>query len=346
MREGAAVQHVSGRPATSSACCEAIYGRGLVTPDLRQMRYVVEVAKERGFSRAAAKLHVAQQAVSQQIKVVETALGVQLFERTNRGVELTAAGEAFVQEARRALSAADRVGQLAQAAARGEVGTLRLAYTLATVYETLPTLIDALAADHPELRVRPREVFAEDIPRLLGDERVDIALAPHVGHGSGLYQHPVRLEPFVAAVAENHPMAGEHEIPLAALSDQTIELWPQTMAPGYYDAVIAACRDAGFEPRLDEQAAGSAVWGNIARGRGVGLVVGSLRHQLPRGLTLVPLAAPAPPLAIDLVWPAERSTPAIRRLIEVADRLAQERSWLPPPATPAETAASSTVAPG
>jgi hypothetical protein len=75
---------------------------GLVTPDLRQMRYVVEVAKERGFSRAAVNLHVAQEAVSQQIKVVEPALGVQLFERTNRGVELTAAGEAFVQEARRA----------------------------------------------------------------------------------------------------------------------------------------------------------------------------------------------------------------------------------------------------
>jgi DNA-binding transcriptional LysR family regulator len=318
---------------------------GLVTPDLRQMRYVVEVAKERGFSRAAVNLHVAQQAVSQQIKVVETALGVQLFERTNRGVELTAAGEAFVQEARRALSAADRVGQLAQAAARGEVGTLRLAYTLATVYETLPALIDALAADHPELRVRPREVFAEDIPRLLGDEHVDIALAPHVGRATGLDQHPVRLEPFVAAVAETHPLAGERHIPLAALADQTIELWPQTMAPGYYDAVIAACRDAGFEPQLDEQAAGSTVWGNIARGRGVGLVVGSLRHQLPRGLMLIALAAPAPPLAIDLVWPTDRTTPAILRLIEVADQLARDRRWLPRPATPnAATAPSSTVA--
>jgi DNA-binding transcriptional LysR family regulator len=300
----------------------------LVTPDLRQMRYVVEVAKERGFSRAAVNLHVAQQAVSQQVKAVENALGVRLFERTNRGVDLTAAGEAFVQEARRALSAADRVGQLAQAAARGDVGTLRLAYTLATVYETLPVLIDALAADHPELRVRPREVFAEDIVRLLGDERVDVALAPHVGRRPGLDQHAVRVEPFVAAVADDHPLAAEREVRLAALAGQTIELWPQAMAPGYYDAVVAACRDAGFEPRLDEQAAGSTVWGNIARGRGVGLVVGSLRYQLPRGLALIELAAPAPALAIDLVWPTNRGTPAIRRLVEAADRVARERGWL------------------
>jgi DNA-binding transcriptional LysR family regulator len=299
-----------------------------VTPDLRQMRYVVEVAREGGISRAALNLHVAQQAVSQRIKAVEAALGVQLFERTHRGVELTAAGEAFVHEARRALNAADRVGQRAQAAARGEVGTLRLAYTLATVYETLPVLIDGVAAEHPELKVTPREVFAEDIERLLADERIDLALAPHVGHRTGLDQHPIRLEPFVAAVAENHPLATEPQVPLAALADETIELWPQTMSPGYYDSVVAACRDAGFEPRLDEQAAGSTVWGHIARGRGVGLVVGSLRHQLPRGLTLLPLAAPAPTLTIDLVWPIDRTTPAIRRLIVVADRLAQDQGWL------------------
>ncbi len=106
------------------------------------------------------------------------------------------------------------------------------------------------------------------------------------------------------------------------------------MSPGYYDAVVAACRDAGFEPRLDEQAAGSAVWGNIARGRGAGLVVRSLRSQLPLGLILIPLAAPAPTLTIDFMWPADRTTPAIRRLIEVAGRLAQDRGWLRPAAPP------------
>jgi DNA-binding transcriptional LysR family regulator len=299
-----------------------------VVPDLRQMRYVVEVAREKSFSRAASNLHIAQQAVSQQVRAIEDALGVELFTRTNRGVEVTVAGEAFVQEARRALNAADRVGRRAQAAARGEVGMLRLAYTQATVYETLPSVVDAVAAEHPDLQVRPREVFAEDIERLLGDERVDVALAPHVGRGTGLEQHHVRVEPFVAAVADDHPLATEQTVALASLAEETIELWPEAMSPGYYDAVIAACRDAGFEPRRDEQAAGSTVWGNIARGRGVGLVVESLRLQLPPGLTLIALAAPAPTLTIDLAWPADRTTPAIRRLVEASDRLAHSRGWL------------------
>ena len=192
--------------------------------------------------------------------------------------------------------------------------------------------MDALAAEHPEVRVRPREVFAEDIERLFGDERVDVALAPHVGRRTGVDQHPLRHEPLVAAVADHHPLAAAQRIPLAALADETIELWPHTMSPGYYDSVVAACRDAGFEPRLDEQAAGSAVRGHIARGRGVGLVVGSLAPPAAAGLTLLPLATPAPTLSIDLVWPIDRTTPAVRRLIVVADRLAHDQGWLHPTA--------------
>lgn len=292
------------------------------------MHYVVEVAKERGFSRAAANLHVAQQAVSRQVKLVEETLGVQLFERTNQGVELTAAGEAFVQEAKRALDAADRVGQRTQAAARGEVGTLRLAYTLATVYETLPALIDATALEQPALKIRPREIFAEDIERLLSDERIDLALAPHIARRPRLDHQRVRQEPFVAALAVEHPLAAQRSIPLAALADQTIELWPESMAPGYYHAVVSACREAGYEPRLDEQAAGSTVWSDIAGGRGVGLVVGSIRHQLPRGVTLTPITAPTPTLAIDLVWPIARTTPAVHRLVAIAKRVSEDRGWL------------------
>jgi DNA-binding transcriptional LysR family regulator len=148
-----------------------------VTPELKQMRYVVAVAKERSFSRAAETLNVAQQAISQQIRQVEDSLGVRLFERSNRGVTITAAGEAFVQEARRTLNAADRVGPRAQAAARGEAGTLRIAYTLATVYETLPALLDALAAEQPELKLRPREVFGADVEELVLSERASASIS-------------------------------------------------------------------------------------------------------------------------------------------------------------------------
>ena len=106
------------------------------------MRYVVEVAQQRNFSRAAERLHVAQQALSQQIKTVETQIGVTLFTRNNRGVELTPAGVVFVQEARRVISVAERAVTRTQAVAKGEAGSVKVAYTLTSVYDTLPAVVE------------------------------------------------------------------------------------------------------------------------------------------------------------------------------------------------------------
>jgi hypothetical protein len=100
------------------------------------------------------------------------------------------------------------------------------------------------------------------------------------------------------------------------------------MSPGYYDAVLAACRAAGFEPTVAEQAAGSTVWGDIAHGDGFGLVVASLGLQPPGGLRLVALEPPAPTLTIDLIWSVERRTPGVERLLEVAERLTDDNGWL------------------
>jgi DNA-binding transcriptional LysR family regulator len=300
----------------------------LVTPELKQMRYVVAVAKEQSFSRAAETLHVAQQAVSQQVKLVEDLLGIQLFERTNRGVTITPGGEVFVQEARRTLNAAERVAPRAQAAARGEAGTLRVAYTLATVYETLPALLDALAAEQPELKLRPQEVFGVDVGDLLLGERFDIALAPRMALGPGLDHRAVRREDFVVVMAANHRLALREQVTLAAFADEMLQVWPREMSPGYYDAVVAACRTAGFEPRIAEQAAGSTVWGDIARGNGFGLVVASLRYQPPGGVVLVDLEPPAPTLTIDLSWSAERRSPGVQRLLQVAERVAGNNGWV------------------
>jgi DNA-binding transcriptional LysR family regulator len=299
-----------------------------VTPELKQMRYIVAVAREHSFSRAAETLHVAQQAVSQQIRLVERSLGVELFERTNRGVTITPAGEVFVQEANRTLNAADRVVPRALAAARGEAGTLRIAYTLATVYETLPALLDALAADQPELKLRPQEVFGIDVEELVHSERFDVALAPRMAVGQGRGHRAVRREQFVVAVAEDHRLSRRPRVELREFADEVIQVWPREMAPGYYDAVVAACRGAGFEPKVAEQAAGSTVWRDIARGNGIGLVVSSLRLQLPAGIRLVALDVPAPTLTIDLFWSSERATPGVQRLLEVADRLAGNSGWL------------------
>ena len=292
------------------------------------MRYVVEVAQQRSFSRAADRLHVAQQALSQQIKTVETQIGVTLFTRNNRGVELTPAGVVFVQEARRVISVAERAVTRAQAIAKGEAGSVKVAYTLTSVYDTLPAVVERVESAYPNLKLELREVLSGDVSHLLSDAKHDLALCPRTAYPVEYERQELRREPFVAAVSSTHRLAGRHRLSLSEFGGELFELWPREMAPGFYDAVLAACRDAGFEPTLDEHAAGSTVWRNIAQGRGVALVVGSLIDQVPRGITLLKLADPPPVLIIDLVWHRETASPAVNHILQAAREISEERRWL------------------
>jgi DNA-binding transcriptional LysR family regulator len=322
------------RVASAGTCVGPLDLLVVSDPDLRQMRYFVKVAELGSFTAAAAELHVAQQAVSQQVRAIEQMLDVVLLRRGPRAVTPTAAGEVFLRESKRVIEAAERTFDRTRAASRGDAGTLRIAYTLTSAYETFPELQAALRRTVPGLDVVSREVFGGDVPALLSNGAFDVALAPRWPLPDGLASQSLRQEPFVVAVSENHRIADSEGIELAALEDEPIELWPRHMAPGFYDAVVAACRGAGFEPSLDRNAAGSVVWRPIAEGRGVGLVVGSLERQLPRGVRLVPLRPPQPvPLHVDLIWLDDPVDPALERFCELAAEIAMTEGWLRPHAS-------------
>ena len=295
--------------------------------NLRQLRTFAVVAEHRSFTSAADDLHIAQQAVSQQVKALERSLGVTLLHRSSRRVALTPEGTVFLVDCRRILSAADRAVRRVKAAARGEAGTLRLAYTLTTVWDTIPILLARLGELYPQLGVDAREVFGGDIPELLLGERYDLAIAPMTSYPRGFRHRTVRREPLRVALGDGHELADRSSIELAELRDQRFEIWPREMAPGFYDTVVGACRAAGFEPELDERAAGNTVWGYIARRRGVALINASLSEQLPRGIKLIEVVAPQATLTIDAVW-SQAHVSSVDRTLAAAAELAAARDWL------------------
>jgi DNA-binding transcriptional LysR family regulator len=301
---------------------------GVLTPEVRQMRYFTAVAEHGSFTGAARQLHVTQQAVSQQVKALERLLGVTLLERSSRRVKVTPEGLVFLADCRRVLAGADRAARRVQAAARGEAGTLRLVYTLVSAFETVPVLLARLERDYPLLKVDAREIFGSDVSRLLRDGACDLALAPMTSYPDDIRQRTVRREVVRLAVGESHRFADREQIELANLRDETLELWPHEMAPGYYDAIIAACRTAGVEPRVDQHGAGSTVWSYIADGRGVGLVVSSLLEQLPHGIKLIDLAPPRPMLTVNAVWRQDQELPVLERFFESVKQLGEERHWM------------------
>lgn len=294
--------------------------------ELRQLRTFVAVAERRSFTRAADDLHIAQQAVSQQIKVLERSLGVTLLRRSSRQVELTAEGRIFLADSRRVLSAADRAARRVRAAARGEAGTLRLAYTLTTVWDTVPRLLTALGERYPQLKVEAREVFSADIPALLLSEQYDLAIAPMTSYPSGFHTRAIRREALQALLSDSDPLSRRGRLELSQLRGRRFELWPREMAAGFFDAVVGACHAAGFDPALDQHAAGNTVWGYVASGRGVALINASLAQQLPRGVTLLDVTPPGM-LILDAVW-HQPQLATVQRALDIAAELGDELGWL------------------
>jgi DNA-binding transcriptional LysR family regulator len=291
-----------------------------MTVDPRLLRSFVVLADELHFSRAAARLHVAQPALSQQIRRLEDQVGVALFARTRRRVELTEAGAAMLPPARAAVEAAATAAEVGRGFARGEHGELRLGISPGAHY-LAQALLAEFAAARPGVRVRARQdssgVLADQVAR----GELELALAFCAPPAAGLSCERLTEEPAVLAVAGGHPLAAEKVVALADLADECLALVDVHDGPGYNAAVIAACRAAGFEPRTPPDPQGPMAWETAVRsGLCVGLTTRSAAPSTARGVTLVPVD---PPLrfAIQLLAPAGRDAvrrPAARAFAELA----------------------------
>jgi DNA-binding transcriptional LysR family regulator len=217
---------------------------------LRHLRYFVAVAEELHFGRAAARLHIAQSPLSQRIKALESALGVELLVRTTRRVELTPAGTLLLDEAR---GVGERVEQLESVVARirtGETGALRLGVSPDVPAGAVADLAARPAARRPDVRVLPVEhAVAELVPALV-DRRIDVAFVRRPLDDALLQTGPPLSRPLGALAAAEDALAGAPEVDLALLGpDRALVLFPRDTAPAALDAIVATCHALGFVPR-------------------------------------------------------------------------------------------------
>src|SRR5829696_8369374 len=232
--------------------------------ELRHLRYFVVVAEELHFGRAAERLHIAQPPLSRQIRDLERELGTPLFERVPRGVELTAAGRAFLPEARLTLAQAERAQRTAQRAARGESGRLRVGFVEAATYSgILPEVLGFFRMHLPNIGLSLFEMDALQQAEALHDGRIDLGILHSAPADAErwLRAEPVYADPLVAAVPDTHRVAPNasprrRRIALDELAADPFVLFPRPTAPVLYDDVIARCRAAGFSPRVAQEAAG------------------------------------------------------------------------------------------
>jgi DNA-binding transcriptional LysR family regulator len=265
--------------------------------DLRHLRYAVAIAEELHFTRAAERLGIGQPPLSQQIKLLEQELGVLLFHRLTRGVELTEAGRAFLPFARQALAAAEQAAAAAKQAARGEVGALSLGFTSSASFSPLVMgLISRFRTAYPHVELSLNEQTTSRLLEALRSGALDLAfLRPGLNETEGLNLRRMPDEEFWAALPAGHRLSGESRIDLVELAGDPFILYPRANGQLLYDSIIAACRNAGFSPRLAQEAPQMASSVSlVAAGVGVALVPESMRQLQAPGVTFARLQGDAP----------------------------------------------------
>jgi DNA-binding transcriptional LysR family regulator len=253
--------------------------------ELRHLRYFVAVAEELNFSRAAERLGIAQPPLSQQIKLLEGELGVPLFIRAHRRVELTDVGRALLNDARRTLVQAGRFVDIARRAARGEAGSLRLGFSSAALYTMVPAILRAFLARAPEVTLNLLERSSEEQIEMLAEGGIDAGFVrlPIVNPAPALSLRTIVREPLVVALSRGHRLAGRRAVALRALAGEPFIIVARSAARGLHDQILALCGRAGFEPAIAQEAAEvSTIVSLVSAGLGVAIVPASVRN-LERG---------------------------------------------------------------
>lgn len=289
--------------------------------DFRQFRYFVTTADELHFARAAERLGIAQPALSQQIKALEEQLGVRLFHRTKRRIELTEAGAAFLQEARAALEMAEKAIRVARDTGRGEAGRIDIGIVGSVMYEPrFPRLLTAYRKAHPGVQLSVHEMPILAQIEAVRTRNLDIAivrepLLPNLPEE--LERFTLSSQQLVAVLPADHPLAGNAAIDLSALAGDAFLAFLDPTGVGMGQSLLDLCRQSGFEPQITQRVSDiTTLISLVAAGFGVSLMADIVRHlQLP-GVCYLPLAGLEARSGLIVIQRRFEQSAAVRTLLD------------------------------
>jgi DNA-binding transcriptional LysR family regulator len=290
--------------------------------ELRELRIFLVLADELHFGRTAERLGISQPGVSEAVRVLESRLGVKVFDRTSRRVRLTPAGEALKRSLVPALAAVDRALAETSELSRAVRGLLRVGFVLTTEGPALSQLIAIFQARYPTCEVRLQEVETFDAYRALRRGDIDVLCnwlavdQPDLTAGTAFAHYQRAL-----AVAATHRLAGQRTVSIEDLAGEEVALPPPTTPPAVYDLIVPPRTPSGRPIcRTQPVQTINEILSLVARGRIVHPTSSTVPLFNRDDLVLIPLAG-LPPLPLGLVWCTSRESPRIRALNQVASAM-------------------------
>ncbi|HBO1682148.1 TPA: LysR family transcriptional regulator [Pseudomonas aeruginosa] len=292
--------------------------------ELRHLRYFIAVAEELHFGRAAERLGISQPPLSQQIQALEEEIGARLFERTNRRVELTDAGRLFLDESRQVLAQVDKAVLLARRAHLGELGELKIGFTSSAPFtSTIPSSIHAFRKAYPDVHLDLQEMSSRQVLKALLEESLQVGVIRPLALPDAVHWVELFREPLVAVLRADHPLAAGSEdgLAIAALAEEPFVFFPRSYGTGLYDQVIALTRQAGFSPRIAQEASEAmTIIGLVSAGLGVSILPASFRRTRVDGVVYRTLSDLEATTAVWLVRRQNEGSPLALSFIDLVTR--------------------------
>jgi DNA-binding transcriptional LysR family regulator len=289
--------------------------------EFRHLRYFLVLAEELHFGRAAQRLSISQPPLSLNIQQLEASVGAQLFNRNSRGVQLTAAGLAFVPAARALLAQASSAAREAREVAEGQSGQLLIGFAGTMLYCGLPQILRRFQASHPRLRLVLQEMSSsEQLSELLRD-RLDVGFVHTPRVPPGFDQVLVSSQPLMACLPASHPLAGSRSLGIEALAGHDLVVVSRTVSPDYHERILQLCEQSGWMPTVvHELRHWLSVLSLVSQGLGVALVPQALQQSALAGVVLVPLQAVDVRYDTRCLWRSGRDQTALGDFVQAVQQ--------------------------
>src|SRR5262245_5881776 len=292
--------------------------------ELRHLRYLVAVAEELHFGRAAIRLHISQPPLSQQIRQLEEELGVKLFDRTKREVRLTDAGKRIVSEASVVLSQVDHFISVASRASEGAIGHLSVAAP-GGVNEILVDTLRVFASRYPGVRIELQFMSTGLQIEALREGRIQVGFLNMPVSDPTLVLETVKKQPLWIALPKGHPLARYRRVPLAVLANEQFILFARRSSPGWHDLVTSACRNAGFSLNVVHEVDNIiASLTFVTAGLGLAFCSPSMQKLWPE-IVFRPIRDALPPLEYAVAYRNDAHSPVLDSFLRVVREMNRKR---------------------
>jgi DNA-binding transcriptional LysR family regulator len=290
--------------------------------DVRLFRHLwsfLAVAEEQHFGRAAKRLGISQPPLTQQIQTLERSLGVRLFDRSRRGATLTQEGHIILPAVQRFVEQMARLETLIRAAKEGRTRFITIGAVTSALYLVVPRILETLRTELPEVDVTFTEIHTSEAIAMLESNSVDIAFSRLAMPVGTIRVVPVAKDHLVVALPKGHALQSHGTISIHQLADEPWVQVRRQLSSAFFDAIIAACSEEGFSPRLAHEVESEASQvACVSCGLGIALLPHSFAQYVPSNAIYRPLSRPLEVVTASMAWDEEKISPTARKAVEIA----------------------------